>query len=209
LFYAVNVSFPEKKDYDYASETSDPAGSAGEARQRYRDVRDQAAQEVAAAIDQYERGGQQPDLEQQRGAAGPRGSFTPSDLITDQDGNPVNLIQIFEKADPTTFLHESGHFWLEQLKADALAVGGGLQQDFKTVTDWWASRPLELREEAVKRAKKAKDKASVAERERDEPITFRPQTAEILARVVKQIQFFRGLTQSLVSASFQRSPRRC
>ena len=159
----VHAAFPEKKDYDYASETSDPAGSAGEARQRYRDVRDQAAQEVAAAIDQYERGGQQPDLEQQRGAtAAPRGGFTPSDLITDQDGNPVNLIQIFEKADPTTFLHESGHFWLEQLKADALAVGGGLQQDFKTVTDWWASRPLELREEAVKRAKKAKDKDSVA-----------------------------------------------
>jgi hypothetical protein len=101
-------------------------------------------------------------LEQQRGAAGPRGGFTPSDLINDQDGNPVNLIQIFEKADPTTFLHESGHFWLEQLKADALAVGGGFQQDFKTVADWWASRPLELREEAVRRAKKDKDKDSVA-----------------------------------------------
>ena len=101
-------------------------------------------------------------LEQQRGAAGPRGGFTPSDLITDQEGNPVNLIQIFEKADPTTFLHESGHFWLEQLKADALAVGGGFQNDFKAVTDWWASRPLELREEAVRRAKKKKDKDSVA-----------------------------------------------
>ena len=163
LFDAVNVAFPEKKDYDYGSSENDPAGESGLARQRYRAVRDQAAQEVAAAIDQYERGGQQPDLEQQRGAtAAPRGGFTPSDLITDQDGNSVNLIQIFEKADPTTFLHESGHFWLEQLKADALAVGGGLQQDFKTVTDWWASRPLELREEAVKRAKKAKDKDSVA-----------------------------------------------
>ena len=158
----LQAAFPEKKDYDYASDRNDPAGSAGVARQRYRDVRDQASQEVAAAIDQYERGGQQPALEQQRGAAGPRGGFTPSDLINDQDGNPVNLIQIFEKADPTTFLHESGHFWLEQLKADALAVGGGFQQDFKTVTDWWASRPLELREEAVRRAKKDKDKDSVA-----------------------------------------------
>lgn len=100
--------------------------------------------------------------ETEGGAAGPRGGFTPSDLITDQDGKPVNLLQIFEKADPTSFLHESGHFWLEQLKADALAVGGGFQQDFKTVTDWWASRPLELREEAVRRAKKKKDKDSVA-----------------------------------------------
>lgn len=106
--------------------------------------------------------GSQEVLKQQRGAADPRGGFTPSDLITDQDGNPVNLLQIFEKADPTTFLHESGHFWLEQLKADALSVGGGFQQDFKVVTDWWGSRPLELREEAVRRAKKNKDKDSVA-----------------------------------------------
>ena len=119
---------------------------------------------AAGQLDFFERGEhrQPAAFEQQRGAAGPRGGFTPSDLITDQDGNPVNLLQIFEKADPTTFLHESGHFWLEQLKADALAVGGGFQQDFKAVTDWWASRPLELREEAVRRAKKKKDKDSVA-----------------------------------------------
>ena len=101
-------------------------------------------------------------LLEQGAPTGARGSFTPSDVMPDQDGNPINLIQIFEAADPTTFLHESGHFWLEQLKADALAVGGGFQKDFKIVTDWWASRPLELREEAVRRAKKAKDKDSVA-----------------------------------------------
>ena len=157
----LQAAFPEKKDYDYASDRNDPAGSAGVARQRYRDVRVQASRELAAAIDQYERGGTTA-FEQQRGAAGPRGGFTPSDLINDQDGDPVNLLQIFEKADATTFLHESGHFWLEQLKGDALAVGGRFQRDFKVVTDWWASRPLELREEAVRRAKKDKDKDSVA-----------------------------------------------
>ena len=98
----------------------------------------------------------------QGGQAAPRGGFTPSDLITDQEGNPVNLLQIFEKADPTTFLHESGHFWLEQLKADALSVGGQFDRDWNVVKNWWASRPLELREEAVRRAKKAKDKDAVA-----------------------------------------------
>ena len=70
----LQAAFPEKKDYDYASETSDPAGSAGEARQRYRDVRDQASQEVAAAIDQYERGGQQPAAAGQQLGSGARGS---------------------------------------------------------------------------------------------------------------------------------------
>tara|TARA_Y100001963_G_scaffold152435_1_gene237255 strand:+ start:270 stop:9086 length:8817 start_codon:yes stop_codon:yes gene_type:complete len=91
-----------------------------------------------------------------------RGGFTPSDLITDQDGNPVNLIQIFQKADVSTFLHESGHFWLEQLKADAAAVGGQFQRDFDIVKKWWGSRSLEIKEEAIRRAKKKKDSASVA-----------------------------------------------
>lgn len=93
----------------------------------------------------------------------PRGGFTPSDLtIPDQDGNPVNLIQIFQKADVSTFLHESGHFWLEQLKADAAAVGGQFQRDFDIVKKWWGSRSLEIKEEAIRRAKKKKDSASVA-----------------------------------------------
>ncbi len=100
--------------------------------------------------------------QQATGQQAARGGFTPSDLITDQEGNPVNLLQIFEKADPTTFLHESGHFWLEQLKADALSVGGQFDRDWSVVKNWWASRPLELREEAVRRAKKAKDKDAVA-----------------------------------------------
>lgn len=103
-----------------------------------------------------------PELEQQALDAGPRGGFTPADRITDQDGNPVNLIQIFEKADVSTFLHESGHFWLEQLKGDAAAVGGQFGRDWDIVRNWWGSRPLELREEAVRRAKKAKDKDAVA-----------------------------------------------
>ncbi|QDP54901.1 MAG: hypothetical protein Unbinned3065contig1002_3 [Prokaryotic dsDNA virus sp.] len=101
-------------------------------------------------------------LEQTGAQADPRGGFTPSDLITDQDDNPVNLIQIFEKADQSTFLHESGHFWLEQLKSDAAAVGGQFQRDFDIVTKWWGSRSLEIKEEAIRRAKKKKDKASVA-----------------------------------------------
>lgn len=82
--------------------------------------------------------------------------------MPDQDGNPIGLLQIFEAADRTTFFHESGHFWLELLKSDAAAVGGGFARDFGIVKDWWASRPLELREEAVLRAKKRKDDAAVA-----------------------------------------------
>jgi hypothetical protein len=95
-------------------------------------------------------------------AKAPRGGFAPSDLINDQDGNPVNLIEIFEKADPSTFLHESGHFWLEMLKADAQSVGGQFQKDWSIVNDWWGLRSLEIKDEAIRRAKKKKDKAALA-----------------------------------------------
>ena len=105
--------------------------------------------------------GQAPDLSQGEAKA-PRGGFTPSDLINDQEGNPVNLIQIFEGADPSTFLHESGHFWLEMLKADAEEVGGGFMDDWQGVVKWWGQRSLEIKDEAIRRAKKKEDKAAVA-----------------------------------------------
>jgi hypothetical protein len=168
LFNDVNVAFPEKKDYDYGSPENDPAGNAGVARQRYRDVRVQASREVAAAIDQYERGG--PAALEQRGSGDARGGFTPDDLISDaaraairgQDGRLLNLVQIFELADLTTFLHESGHLWLEELKADAQEFGGEFQRDFDIVNKWWQSRSLQIREEAVRRATKAGETAAVS-----------------------------------------------
>lgn len=99
-------------------------------------------------------------LEQTGPAAQPRGRFVPSDLMPDQDGQPINLIQIFESADATTFLHESGHFWLEQLQADMQAVGGQFETDFLAVNKWMVNNSLSIRDEAVRRATKAKDKAS-------------------------------------------------
>ena len=90
------------------------------------------------------------------------GTFTPKDQIIDQNGKPVTLIQIFESADRSTFLHEAGHFWLEQLKEDASEFGGRLDKDWTTVKRWWASRTNEIREEAVKRANKDKNKEAAA-----------------------------------------------
>ena len=91
----------------------------------------------------------------------PRGQFTPSSQITDQNGNPMNLIQIFEAGDRTTFLHESGHFWLEQLKTDAARFGGQLNKDFEVVTNWWVDNSDSIRAEALDRARRSKDPAAV------------------------------------------------
>jgi hypothetical protein len=105
---------------DYIREISDSGrpdvlGWAGdvlypEIQKVYADFSSRYGWGAAGQLDFFERGEhrQPAAFEQQRGAAGPRGGFTPSDLITDQDGKPVNPLQIFEKADPTTFLHEGG-----------------------------------------------------------------------------------------------------
>jgi hypothetical protein len=137
----LQAAFPEKKDYDYASDRNDPAGSAGVARQRYRAVRVQASQEVAAAIDQYERGGQQPAVEQTR-TDGPRGSFRQE---RDTYGNLENVIRLTENADRTTFLHELGHFWLFQLSDtvnDPRMTGRGKarrEKMLQNTTEWFYS----------------------------------------------------------------------
>ena len=90
------------------------------------------------------------------------GTFTPKDQIQDQNGKQMSLIQIFESADRSTFLHESGHFWLEQLKSDAIEFGGKLDKDWTTVKRWWAGRTEQIRTEAVKRANKAGNKQAAA-----------------------------------------------
>lgn len=48
--HTINAAFPEKQEYDYASERSDPAGNEGVARQRYRDARAEAGQFLDGAI---------------------------------------------------------------------------------------------------------------------------------------------------------------
>ena len=46
----------------------------------------------------------------------------------------------------------------EQLKEDAAEFGGKLDKDWTTVKKWWATRTDKIREEAVKRANKDKNK---------------------------------------------------
>lgn len=55
-FASIHAAFPEKQEYNYASEQTDPAGSAGLARQRYRDARTEAAASLNRAILAVERG---------------------------------------------------------------------------------------------------------------------------------------------------------
>jgi len=51
------------------------------------------------------------------------------------------IIDLFQARDQSTFLHETGHMFLEELKADALSPDAPdqLKADWKAVTDWFAA----------------------------------------------------------------------
>lgn len=60
--------------------------------------------------------------------------------ITLQNTNA--LIRLFEKSDVSTLLHESGHLWLEELKADAARADAPEQvkKDWATIRDWLGAK---------------------------------------------------------------------
>lgn len=78
-------------------------------------------------------------IAQPDGAAGMRGSFS---RLADTYGNPANLIRLTERADLSTFLHESGHFYLFKLIDFAFdpraegAVRERLQGDLQAALDF-------------------------------------------------------------------------
>lgn len=77
-------------------------------------------------------------LNQGQDQTGKRGRI---DFLT--DGRAT--ITLFEGRDMSTLLHEGGHLWLEELRADALSVGDGkLRADWDAVKAWFASEGVEV-----------------------------------------------------------------
>jgi hypothetical protein len=79
-------------------------------------------------------------LEQPDDSGRRRGAF---ERQRDKYGNIANIIRLTRNADRSTFLHESGHFWLFQLVEDAFdpavrpEVRTRLQADLATVLEWF------------------------------------------------------------------------
>lgn len=68
---------------------------------------------------------------------GPRGRI----LFPDTGFDGFNAtIELFQARDLSTFLHESGHLWLEELRFDALDMGASdqLQADWMAVQQWFS-----------------------------------------------------------------------
>lgn len=58
--------------------------------------------------------------------------------------NGEKIIQLFANSDPSTLIHELGHAWLEELRADALRAekGSQLAEDWNRVKSWWADQGI-------------------------------------------------------------------
>lgn len=56
-------------------------------------------------------------------------------------GQGPSVIELFQSRDQSTFLHEAGHLWLEQLRADAMdeTAPDQLKADWQAVQDWFAA----------------------------------------------------------------------
>ena len=73
------------------------------------------------------------------------------------------VIRLGKKADASTFLHENGHLFLEQLKSDAKEFGTKqLVDDWNITRNWWGSNSESIRSEAIRYAKKKGDSESAA-----------------------------------------------
>ena len=73
------------------------------------------------------------------------------------------VIKLGKDADPSSFLHENGHLFLEQMKSDALEFGTEqLVTDWNTVRDWWGKNTDTIRREATRYASNKNDQDAVA-----------------------------------------------
>lgn len=71
-------------------------------------------------------------------ADGPRGRIT---FPAEGYGTAPSVIEMFDGRDLSTFLHETGHLWLEELRFDAsdAAAPDQLRADWQVVQDWFAA----------------------------------------------------------------------
>lgn len=81
--------------------------------------------------------GKPTSLEQSGDPASPRGRIVfPSEEFTG-----AALIELFKSRNLSTFLHETGHLWLEELRFDAMSddATNRLKDDWATVQEWFAA----------------------------------------------------------------------
>lgn len=107
------------------SELTDPAREAGGGTEgsAYDQSVDQKTDNINLTVNSY--------------ADGPRGRIT---FPAAGFGTGPNIIELFESRDQSTFLHEIGHLWLEELRFDASGPSAPdqLKADWQAVEKWFS-----------------------------------------------------------------------
>jgi hypothetical protein len=65
-------------------------------------------------------------------------------------GNGDTVVRLFQSADLSTFLHESGHYFLTVLRDLATKGEGGAVADFDTIKAWWLSNAGDVAKDAMR-----------------------------------------------------------
>lgn len=99
--------------------------------------------EIKSFVQRYQEGAGEGRSLDQSFMDGPRGR------VTFTEGR--NIVDLFEKRDLSTFIHEVGHIWLEELKADAESAEAPdqVRGDWETVKAWFASNGQAIGEDGA------------------------------------------------------------
>ncbi|MHB0785571.1 ADP-ribosyltransferase-containing protein [Bradyrhizobium sp. 5.13L] len=83
----------------------------------------------------------------QSGGPGPRGAIQfPAAGV----GNGDTVIRLFQTADLSTMLHESGHYFLTVIQDMAARGEEGASADYATVKEWWGTNAADVAKDAVR-----------------------------------------------------------
>ncbi|WP_455153247.1 hypothetical protein [Bradyrhizobium cenepequi] len=105
--------------------------------------------DLAAAVDEGLRMKYAPEGRalEQSGGPGPRGAIQfPAAGV----GNGDTVIRLFQTADLSTMLHESGHYFLTVMQDMALRGETGAATDYAAVKDWWRENAADVAKDAVR-----------------------------------------------------------
>lgn len=148
----VFAAFPQREDYGYGSDRSEgeTAPAQSSVQKRIDNIRTEAGQLLEASLAELDgrtaaQPGQQQQQQQEVAAAAAAAAADPADpnLLNQRSGaratfNPASLeIALLEKADLSSFLHETGHFFFEMLGTLAAEPGApqSLRDDMQLLLD--------------------------------------------------------------------------
>lgn len=134
------AAYYEREDFAGAEPKSDPAPEGATSSSPAPIAAEGPAKPARKILSLRAPGNRTLDQSFESGTRG-RVTFTPDSTI----------IQLFEKRDLSTFIHETGHVWLEELREDAAREDAPqqLRDDWQTVSAWFAANGHPLDEDGT------------------------------------------------------------